>query len=148
MKKVNFEDLLELAAESPHLFQKKYQSHKEVFLIKGLWGENVFHFLCVEGYVESVKIMIEMGADVNSPNAYGETPLAICSFIEQKEIVAILLKAGADPNRKNQYGQTALHHAYSNSRDSIKKSQIIFLLLSYGADPGLKDNWGFVPSES
>lgn len=148
MKKVNFEDLLELAAESPHLFQKKYQSHKEVFLIKGLWGENVFHFLCVEGYVESVKIMIEMGADVNSPNAYGETPLAICSIILQKKIVEILLKAGADPNIKNQLGQTALHFAYSNSGNSVKKSQIISLLLSYGADPDAKDDWGMRPSES
>lgn len=148
MKKINFEDLLELAAESPHLFQKKYQSHKEVFHTKGLWGENVFHFLCVEGYVESVKIMIEMGVDVNSPNAYGETPLAICSFIEQKEIVEILLKAGADPNLKNKYGQTALHHAYSNSKESINKSQIISLLLSHGGDPEVKDNWGFLPAES
>lgn len=148
MKILNFDELVALAAEDPILFQKKYKSNVDIFSVKGIWGENIFHYLCIEGYEESVRIMIEMGADVNTKNSSGETPLSVCSFIENTPIVEILLKNGADPNICNKYGETALHKAYENPKNSTEKNHIISLLLSYGADPLAVDNLGLKPFES
>lgn len=148
MENLNFDKLVALAAENPILFRKKFKSKIDVFSVKGIWGENIFHYLCIEGYEESVRIMIEMGADVNTKNSSGETPLVVCSFIEKISIVETLLKNGADPNISNKHGQTALHKAYENPRNSMEKNHIISLLLSYGANPEALDNLGLKPFES
>ena len=49
------------------------------------------------GYEETMRILIEKGADVNATNRYGKYPLFDAIMFGNKEVVAELLKHGANP---------------------------------------------------
>lgn len=51
------------------------------------------------------------GADVNAPDAGGNTPLIIASMSAGPDCVKLLLERGADPNAANKVGATALIRA-------------------------------------
>lgn len=60
-------------------------------------GTPLFH--CVrEGLEESLKILIEHGAEINVDNYNGETPLSLSVTRDRPNITKILLENGADPN--------------------------------------------------
>jgi ankyrin repeat protein len=44
---------------------------------------------------DEVRLLLEMGADINSQNALGETPLHLAAFFNQRDIVDLLLEMGA-----------------------------------------------------
>jgi len=87
--------------------------------------------------IETVRFLLEAGANVNATNNYGETALTLTvdSTIttSSKETVRLLLEYGADVNQPNNNGATPLIFAsrYSNDETSIEK---IRLLLEYGAN--------------
>ncbi len=98
------------------------------------------------GYLETVKLLIERGADVNKPgwaplhyaatrghlevmnlllerNAYidaaspnGTTPLMMAAYYGSASAVKLLLEAGADPLLKNQQALTAIDFAQRANR--------------------------------
>lgn len=59
----------------------------------------------------SICTLLANGADPNSPNAQGHTPL--CLAVEHNHPIAVytLLRGGADPLRYNQHGMNAIHQA-------------------------------------
>ena len=77
------------------------------------------------GKTETVKILIEAGADLNARDNDGCTALMEADEIEK---VSLLLNAGADMSLKNHDGQTALSRAIEN-----KDEEIVTLLKSRGA---------------
>lgn len=78
---------------------------------------------------DSLKLLIEAGADVNA-SSLTTTPLLAAVNREWVEGVQILLAAGADPNMvKRESGYTALHVASTYGLESI-----VALLLERGAD--------------
>lgn len=68
-------------------------------------GQTALHVACLWGHVECVKVLVELGANVNASNSFVRaTPLhtvlqsgKATAVMNQMEIVDILLKAGADP---------------------------------------------------
>ena len=86
---------------------------------------------------EIVKILLKKGADVNSVNNYGDTPLHLAAFRinPNPNIVKLLLDAGANYDAiENRLDRTALHFAASHGNtDTVK------LLLDAGADPNIED---------
>lgn len=56
--------------------------------------------------VNTVKFLIENGANLNGRNAYSDTPLIFALMDEKNEIVNLLLEAGADVNQANFFGAT------------------------------------------
>ena len=61
--------------------------------------------------IQITKLLLDHGADVNSVNAFGETPLfSICmaSKDERVQLLKLLLEHGANPNIKNIDGKTVL----------------------------------------
>lgn len=86
------------------------------------------------GNTEGVRQMVENGANVNSKNESGVTPLMNASGMGNKEIVELLLAKGADVNAKTPGNYTALMQAAL-----VGQTEIARLLLAAGADPSVKD---------
>jgi ankyrin repeat protein len=97
--------------------------------------------------IETVKLLIEAGANVNSLNNLGSTPLSVAIVNNNLDIAEILLKAGANihqrlpGNDSVQWGETVLMQAISHSPRSgtgyivYKDTTSIELLLRCGANP-------------
>ncbi|MEZ0325126.1 MAG: ankyrin repeat domain-containing protein [Fimbriimonas sp.] len=58
--------------------------------------------------VETLKLLIDHGADVNAQNVWGDTPLHLAARNGDKAAVRFLLSNGADPFAKNAAGQRPL----------------------------------------
>ncbi|KAF4957091.1 hypothetical protein FSARC_11400 [Fusarium sarcochroum] len=86
------------------------------------------------------RLLLDRGADVNVPDAYGVPPLhwAVCQ--KPKSLIQLLLDYGADINLPEADGDFPLHYAvYKNDKPLIQ------LLLDYGADVNLSDVNGNTP---
>lgn len=75
---------------------------------------------------QTVRRIVEGGADVNARDAEGNTPLILASFYAGPPCVVLLLEKGADPNAANVAGVTALIRAATNYEKTL-------LLLDAGA---------------
>ncbi|KAH0556010.1 hypothetical protein GP486_006045, partial [Trichoglossum hirsutum] len=92
------------------------------------------------GLVESVKLLLEKGAEANAEDNSGTTALHMAAFNGHEEIVKLLIEKGADVNAKNSSGWTPLHRAAFNGDEDIVK-----LLFEKGADVNAKDGNGWTP---
>ncbi|MGH1421231.1 MAG: ankyrin repeat domain-containing protein [Hyphomonas sp.] len=83
--------------------------------------------------------LVEQGADLHSPDRYGETPLHSRSGHWQGN-TAVLLELGAEVNHKGGRGETPLHLAAA-----VGNTATADLLLEYGADPYALNSKGQSP---
>jgi ankyrin repeat protein len=60
------------------------------------------------GYVETVRLLIDRGADVNARDAMGQTALMRAAMNGASEVILLLLEKGADPSIRDQQGHFAL----------------------------------------
>ena len=67
--------------------------------------------------LESVKALLDAGADPNLADRAGTTPLIMAAGYGYTPIVELLLRRGADPRRFNRNGQNALDAALSGTSD-------------------------------
>ena len=81
------------------------------------------------GRTENVKLLLESGADVNTRDTNGDTPLITAAFMGFNETIKLLLEKGADVNAKNNLGSTALMEAATMNRP-----EAVEILLKRGAD--------------
>jgi len=64
--------------------------------------------------VESVKVLLAAGSNVNEVSGYGWSPLLVASQNRYYKLGAFLLERGADPNLANKGGWTPLYLAIDN----------------------------------
>src|SRR5438094_8326356 len=77
-----------------------------------------------------IEKLLKAGADVNSPNADGQTALMVVARSGKVEAAKVLLSHGADVNAKEQWrGQTALIWAAAQNQPARGKE-----LIAHGAD--------------
>ena len=136
--------------------------------IANFLGDTPLIHACSHGYTESMKVMLENGADANCVTEYGSYPIHYVTNEEQIDLllqygadinskdlytgstpleyaiydidlVKIILDKGADVNSTNSYGNTALIFALDSY---ILNEDIIKLLLDNGADVNIKNNCG------
>ena len=70
-----------------------------------------------EQALEAVKLLVEIGADVNEANSGGETPLHAAAYTGADEIVQFLVEQGAKVDSRNQVGETPWSMAEGISAD-------------------------------
>jgi ankyrin repeat protein len=105
-----------------------------------------------EGDLESAKLLLDAGADVNQVTEYGWTPLLTATNNRHYKLARYLIERGADVNRANKGGWTPLYLATDNRnieggdfpvhRPDMDHLDYIRILLDHGADPNarIKDN--------
>jgi uncharacterized protein len=71
-------------------------------------------FAAREGNLETLKVLLEAGADVNQKSEYGWTALLVATHNRYYQLGAYLLEHGADPNIANEGGWTPLYIATDN----------------------------------
>jgi len=119
---------------------------KKALLDKGIVYDVPNFFKRVEANdIESVKLFLSAGMDVNevgtTGEAYGNTALAIAAGKGHKDLVQLLLDRKADVNalhKKGSFGRTPLYAAAMACRDDIVK-----LLIQRGADVNVRDRYGY-----
>ena len=68
---------------------------------------------------ETVRLLIEQGADVNMAQAGGYTPLHQAAAAGLEELTRILLEAGADPARPCDQGKTPADYARERKHEGV-----------------------------
>jgi ankyrin repeat protein len=84
--------------------------------------------------------LLEKGAEIESRDNDGQTPLSSAAFLGHEATVQLLLKKGADIESKDKYGQTPLSRAAMRGHEAV-----VQLLLEKGADVESRDNDGQTP---
>lgn len=94
-----------------------------------------------ENNLNQVRLLLDLGHDINMTDEDGNTPLNNAVLDEAKpEVILFLLEQGAKPDKKDDYGEAPIHRAIQNHSLEVTK-----LLLSFGADIEIKDQDGRTP---
>ena len=110
----------------------------------GSGGLTPLVFAAREGDIESAKVLLDAGADVNQTTEYGWTPLLVATNNRNYKLGAVLLERGANPSLANKGGWTPLYLATDNRnieggdypvpKPDMDHLEYITLLLKKGAD--------------
>jgi ankyrin repeat protein len=114
----------------------------------GSGGLTPLVFAAREGDIETAKVLLDAGADVNQPTEYGWTPLLVATNNRNYKLGALLLERGANPNLANKGGWNPLYLATDNRnieggdypvpKPDMDHLEYIKLLLAKSADPNLR----------
>ena len=97
-------------------------------------GATALWCACCWGHFNTMRILVDNGADVNNRTYGGSAPLRPAIYLDRFEIVQYIVEHGADVNAKNVYKHTCLMNACYARNDDIAQ-----YLLTKGADAGAKD---------
>ena len=92
---------------------------------RSIAGETTFHYLVVENDLVRAAKLLDWGANINTQDDFGATPLIHAVMMDYFEMVKWLIKRGASLELKTVNGDTALAVATSN-----EKARIFQLLIS------------------
>ncbi|NOR65238.1 MAG: hypothetical protein GQ468_04405 [Candidatus Scalindua sp.] len=87
-----------------------------------------------------VDILLKCGADINTTDEAGKTPLMLAAESGHKEIVECFLQKNAEIDIQDKQGHTALSLAAH-----VGKYEIIALLINAGSNIQIKSNYGNTP---
>jgi ankyrin len=119
---------------------------------RGGGGLNAMTFAAREGDLESAKLLVAAGADINQTTEYGWTPLLTATNNRHYKLAAWLVEHGANVNLANKGAWTPLYLATDNRnieggdfpvpKPDMDHLEFIKVLLDHGANPNLtaKDN--------
>jgi hypothetical protein len=87
------------------------------------------------GSATAVRVLLELGAEADSVNRRGVTPLMLAADRGERACLELLLAAGADPTRCDDDGWCAVHWAEAHHASWITIVRAPPDLPSYGASP-------------
>ena len=94
----------------------------------------------VEGHVEVVRVLLEVGADARARDKDVRSPLHEASYSGHVEVARVLLEGGADASAKDLSGESPLHQALSQGH-----VEVVRVLLERGANARAKNKDGLSP---
>lgn len=112
----------QVMAVSPH-------GHPEYNRAIPFGGNTPLMFAARVGDLESAKLLVASGADVNDADAWGISVVVLAAHSGFRDLVEFLLESGADAN-SSAAGFTALHEAVMRRDEGLVRT-----LLAHGADP-------------
>ncbi|MCH7979727.1 MAG: ankyrin repeat domain-containing protein, partial [Acidobacteria bacterium] len=111
-------------------------------------------FAAQQGDVDSARILLEAGAEVNEATAENGSVLVVATASGHEELAVFLLEQGADPNATDGFGISAMHYALHEGLLTLmgaKRSstdrfgwlrpnmpELVKTLLAHGADPNAR----------
>jgi len=152
----NFFQIAVLTAKEPQILREILINPNQDFVIDN-YGNTLLHYAAVSpnNRSEYVKVLLDLGFDINAKNSAGQTPLiyGLSETVDYRieggsanlNTMKCLLSSGANPNAYDQYGNTALH-CISNSHYILdsQNERVSELLLS-GADIDALNLDGYTP---
>jgi len=97
--------------------------------VQNFEGETALSISVTSGQYDTVKYLIERGANLNLSNCRCESPLHHAVVIGNLEITRLLVEEGSYVDAEDECGDTPLHFAVRED-----KTEIVEFLLSIGAD--------------
>jgi len=152
------------------LLKKWIERNDKEIHIPDKYNETALSKLAEMGKIELVKMLIQVGADINTRCAnHGRYPLFVAAMYGHLEVVKVLIQAGAKVDQCDNYGYSPLSFAAFNGHLNVVKVliqstanpnvgqpplwsaafsghlKIVKLLLQAGADPNQCDRLGRSP---
>ena len=88
------------------------------------------YFACRYGHLDTVRLLLQHGAEVDTVNNQGATPLHFACRAGHLAVAKLLLAEGAQVDKVDDHGDTPLQWACHQGHLGVAK-----LLLAHGADP-------------
>jgi ankyrin repeat protein len=87
-------------------------------------GSTPLHCAAWKGHVETVRFLLDAGANINDHNQnghWGTTPLHAAAHGDQRAVAELLIARGADTQAKNLHGRTPLDETTVHNARSVAK---------------------------
>lgn len=95
-------------------------------------GLTVMHDAAREGFIDSVCVLVNHGADVNLVDGQGNLPLHLAAKEGHVEVVRLLIGRTADPQTPNNLGYSACQLAHLHERvDTVEYMEEYFRSSEY-----------------
>ncbi|KAI9439715.1 ankyrin repeat-containing domain protein [Lactarius indigo] len=144
-----------------HIAELLYH-HGAIVDIRGLWKRTPLHVASLHGTIDTVRWLLDHGADANSRQDDHWTPLHLTAWkgrldeaqrrrprsltlhmaseFGHRDVLRLLLERGADADARDNERSTPLHLASSNGR-----AEVVRVLLEHGANLDAEDVGGLTP---
>ncbi|MFO7867118.1 MAG: ankyrin repeat domain-containing protein [Candidatus Aminicenantes bacterium] len=124
------------------VYMKDYEKAREIInsginVNEKVRGSYLLNVACYRGHLDTVKLLLDKGADINSVADDGSTPLIQAGTGDKTgEIVSFLLENGVEVNAADKTGMTALGNSIFKICTSGENSRlkVLEILLNHGAD--------------
>lgn len=117
-----------------HSLRKMLTATPGLLRAPGPYGRLPLHWAAAAGSLDTARLLLEFGADVDQKSVKLElTPLHVAAREGRSLMAVLLMRNGADVHARDRSGGTALHHACFKRHE-----EMITALLAGGADPDLQ----------
>lgn len=117
--------LLDAAADGDNNAIQALVVHTHSKEVKGDNGNTPLIYATAQNQIDTVRLLLGKGVNVNATNNNNATALHVASFLGNTEITTALLSMGANPNIRDNNGKIALHYAVNNSNPALVKMLIL-----------------------
>lgn len=124
---------------NPHLVKIILEHGADPNIKTRFLGFSALYWACDRGCVETIKLLLSHGANVNILNDHNVAPLHLTSLYGHTEATKLLLENGADVNAKDIYGDTPLHQVALGNRSNVETA---IYLIGHGANKNIKNDKG------
>jgi uncharacterized protein len=97
----------------------EHGAHVHQFSRNAMRNQPLHACIALSGDPETVRLLIDQGADLNAVQAGGYTPLHQAAAAGRRELVLLLLAAGADPNQLCDQGKRPRDYAQERGHKEV-----------------------------